>query len=100
MLIDRWFLAAAVIFLIMIPFTAIGLIHGTIEESVVQGRPSWQNVLTYSVSATACFFMHLIQKKGFVKAPELEDYRILQTEEKEELEFSGRAITSAPREQV
>merc|ERR1712083_1273258 len=109
MLIDRWFLAAAVIFLVMVPFSAVGLIHagrlnfkydsrGTIVGNENQGgdgghgQPGWKNVLTYAVSAMFCFFMHLFQKMGLVRAPEPEDYRILQLQTEQELEISDGAL--------
>jgi len=108
MLTDRWFIAAALTFLVMAGASFIGLIHaaklnfkysdkGTIigSEQVVpdvEGMPGWKFILTYLMSATLCIGFHFAQKAGYIDEPEKEDFRELQ-----EKEFSDLNCT-APKE--
>lgn len=101
LLTDRWFLGAAGVFAVMVPLTFIGLIHarklnvkydnkGTIqgEENLAMaggdGAPGWKFFVCYAVCALFCVLMHLLQRKGFVKEAEEEDYREIQAKEEQE----------------
>ncbi|CAE8629716.1 unnamed protein product [Polarella glacialis] len=97
MLTDRWFLAAAGVFIALFVFSFVGLIHaqklsveydqhGGIKDQnayfgqTSSGMPGWKFLVTYAVSAAFCAILHLFQRWGFVEAAEAEDYRILQLE--------------------
>lgn len=95
MLIDRWFLYAMTVFLVMALFAYIGILHaanlnvkyddrGTIKDNENQGgdggwgMPGWKYIFTYLCSAVFCVVMHILQRSGLVEAPEEEDFRVLQ----------------------
>ncbi|CAE8629384.1 unnamed protein product [Polarella glacialis] len=97
MLTDRWFLAAAGVFICLFVFSFVGLIHaeklsveydqfGSIKdqsayfEQESSGMPGWKFLVTYAVSAAFCAILHLLQRWGYVEAAEAEDYRMVQLE--------------------
>jgi len=97
MLTDRWFLAAALTFVVLAGATFIGLIHaaemnykyndkGTIQGSEnmvpgVEGMPGWKMIVMYLVSAVLCLVFHVVQRNGYIEAPEEEDFREIQEKE-------------------
>lgn len=97
MLTDRWFLAAAGVFIVMVVFSFVGLIHaeklsveydqrGSLQGQAAYfgqtsgGMPGWKFLVTYGVSAVFCSILHLFQRWGFIEAALAEDYRMLQLE--------------------
>lgn len=97
MVIDRWFLGAAAVSLILALTALVGLIHaeklsfeyhedGTIKgsealaEELSSGQPGWKYITMYSVVMVLFTGLHFAQKKGLVEAPEKEDYRAIQKE--------------------
>merc|ERR1712083_411121 len=93
-LIDRWFLAASGVFVLLALATTTGLIHapklsleyndkGTIKSAADVGMelPGWKFILTYMLAAVITLGFHVSQKRGWTEPPEDEDFRVLQEEE-------------------
>jgi len=99
MLTDRWFLGASLAFVVCAVATFFGVIHanemnfkytdkGTINGSEglsYEGMPGWKYLLMYLMSAAMCAGLYLVQKQGYIQAPEEEDFRELQDKEFNEL---------------
>ena len=89
MLIDRWFLAASLVFLFMVLFTTIGLQHSNLFGLVydsdghhmggVEGAPyTWKLIVTYALAMAMSIIFWGLQKFGMILAPEKEDFRVIQ----------------------
>jgi AGZA family xanthine/uracil permease-like MFS transporter len=89
MLIDRWFLWAAMVFFLMIIFSTIGLQHSTIfgivfdsdghHTGATEGAPkTWKLIMTYALCGALCLIFFGFQKAGKILGPEKEDFRVLQ----------------------
>jgi len=106
MLVDRWFLAAAGVFLALVILSFFGITHGEVvdvrydENGTLMGSelgpdyigmPGWKMLLMYGVSMLLCFAFHLAQCKGLIEAPQAEDFRKIQADELESLKAGGTA---------
>ena len=89
MLTDRWFGAAAIVFMVMALFTTMGITHATkigfVYDStghhfggVAGTTETWKHVVTYFIAACVSLVMFGFQKMGWVLEPEPEDYRVIQ----------------------
>jgi hypothetical protein len=94
MLTDRWFLAAAGVFLALLLCALVGLIHadqvsaeynewGTLHGSEgmygrTSGRPGWKFIVMYGSAVVIMLLLHLAQRMGHIEEPEVEDYREIQ----------------------
>jgi len=96
MLTDRWFLAAAGVFMALLVFSFFGITHGALVEvrynkygtlvgsewaGDASGMPGWKFILMYGLSAVLCLAFHVAQRQGFIEAPEVEDFREIQSRE-------------------
>ncbi|KAL9138894.1 xanthine/uracil permease [Amphidinium carterae] len=95
MLIDRWFLAAALAFAVCAGATFIGLIHGNemnvkytdagtlrgSEGLSYDGMPGWKFIVMYMLAGILCLLLHAVQRAGYVEPAEEEDFRQLQDQE-------------------
>ncbi|KAL1526145.1 hypothetical protein AB1Y20_014873 [Prymnesium parvum] len=102
MLIDRWFVSATVIFLIMAALTSCGVMHSAqISFEYVDGHQvgappdttkTWKLIVTYGAAAGVMLVYALLQKCGYAPAAEEEDFRELQAEK-----YSSKPAHSAGR---
>jgi len=116
MLIDRWFLAAALAFAICTAASSIGLIHanemnvmytdkGTIKGSEglsYDGMPGWKFILMYMLAGFLCLGLYAAQRAGYVEPPEAEDFREVQEKELRDLSQgeSSQTTTKTAKEAV
>ena len=98
MLIDRWFLHAMAILIVLLLCASCGLIHaerlslrytrtGTLAgneamaAALGEGMPGWKLIGMYGAAAALMLGFHAAQKRGYIEAPEASDFRQIQRKE-------------------